>query len=330
VSAPLRVGLIGCGRAAERLWIPAFRAVPEARLTAVVDPRAERRALISRAGSAERALERADALFARREVDAAIIATPPETHGAIARLGLEAGVPLLVEKPLATTIADAAAIAALAQATGTPVMVGFNRRWWPPAERLRELLGERRSTPALAELAFVGVAERWVAIDGLTDLLDDLGSHQFDLLRFLFGAEIETVSATRVAPHEIRMVAQLADGTAARCRLAHAGISEESVRVTTTGGRYRIHATSGRVTPADGPARVGLDLSARIWRRATGARNPLLCSFERELRAFVAAVREGIEPRPGAADGVVAARAVTAARESLAHGGSPAAVAARG
>lgn len=321
VSAPLRLGLIGCGRAAERLWIPAFRALPEARLTAVVDPRAERRALIAREGSAERALERADELFAAGEVDAVVVATPPETHSAIARLGLEAGVPLLVEKPLATTVADAAAVAALAQVTGTPLMVGFNRRWWRPAQRLRELLGGHRSTPAVAELVFVGAADRWVAIDGMADLLDDLGTHQFDLLRFLFGAEIETVSAVRVAPHEIRMAARLADGTVARCRLAHAGGSQESVRVTAGGQRYRVHAQSSHLTPAEGPARLGLDLSARVWWRATGARNPLLRSFEHELRAFLAAVRGGTEPRPGAADGVAAARAVAAARESLAQGG---------
>ncbi len=47
----------------------------------------------------------------------------------------------------------------------------------------------------------------------------------------------------------------------------------------------------------------------------------MLQSFECELRAFVAAVCGGIEPRPGAADGVSATRAVAAARESLAQGG---------
>lgn len=321
MSAPLRLGLIGCGRAAERLWVPAFRAVREAQLIAVVDPRPERRALIARDATVARALERPDALFAGREVDAAIVATPPETHGAIMRLGLQAGIPVLVEKPLAPTVAEAEALAALARATGTPVMVGFNRRWWPPAEQLRKLLAERGAAPAEAELVFVAEAERWVAIAGAPDLLDDLGTHQLDLLRFLFGGEIEAVSARPAGGREIKLTARLTGGTKAQCRLAHAGVSEESVRVTAGGRRYRIHAKSSRLTPADGPTRLALDLAARVWRRANGERSPMLRSFERELRAFVAAVRGGIEPSPGVADGVSAARAIAAARESLAQGG---------
>ncbi|MGH7631854.1 MAG: Gfo/Idh/MocA family protein [Gemmatimonadales bacterium] len=319
MSAPLRLGLIGCGRAAERLWLPAFQAVAEARLTAVVDPRPERRALIARDGGAQRTLERVDALFADRAVDAAIVATPPATHVAVARLGLEAGVPLLVEKPFAPTVAEAVALAALARATGTPVMVGFNRRWWPPAERLRQRLAGRGA--GTAELVFVADATRWFAIAGAPDLLDDLGTHQLDLLRFLFGVEIQTISASQVEPKEIRLVARLTDGTIAHCRLAHAGTSEESVRASAGGRRFHIHAKSSRLTPPDGPARRGLDLVGRLWRRTAGARSPLLRSFEHELRAFVAAVRGGIEPSPGAADGVAAARAVAAARESLAQGG---------
>jgi predicted dehydrogenase len=174
----------------------------------------------------------------------------------------------------------------------------------------------------VAELVFVGAADRWVAIDGAADLLDDLGSHQFDLLRLLFSAEIETVSATRVTPHEIRMAVTLADETVARCRLAYAGIPDESVRVVVGARRYRIHAKSNRVTPADGPGHYGLDVLAWIWWRATGIRPPLLRSFDRELRALVAAVRDGVTPRPSGADGVAAARAVAAARESLALGGA--------
>jgi predicted dehydrogenase len=322
LTRPLRVALIGCGRAAERLWVPALHAVPGARLVAVVDPRPERRALIARAGSADRAFERADELFTARQVDAAIVATPAESHAALVRLGIAAGIPLLVEKPLATTLAEATEICALAQGGGTPMMVGFNRRWWPPAERLRELLlARQRSESAVVEMVFVGAADRWVAIDGSPDLLNDLGSHQLDLLRFLFDADLQTVSARQVAPQEIHMVVRVADGSAARCRIAHAGIGEESVRVAADGRRYRIHGSSSLVAPADGVARLGLDFGASLWRRATGIRSPLRSSFERELRAFVASVRSGAAVAPGVTDGAAAVRAVAAARESLERDG---------
>jgi predicted dehydrogenase len=322
VTPPLRLALIGCGRAAERLWLPAVRAVTATRLTAVVDPRADRRELIGRSGAAQRLFERADALFASASVDAAIVATPPETHATVARLALVAGVPVLVEKPLAPHPEEAREIAALVEKTGVPLMVGFNRRWWQPAVQLREVLaavpvGGRME----AQLTFVAVANRWAAIAGAGDLLDDLGSHQFDLLRFLFNTEIHTVSAHHRSAHEIQAVVRLAGGASATCRLAHAGIHEESLRIVCDGRPYRAYDASERLTPADGPVRRGLDLGDTIWRRLRGGRGPLLGSFVRELDAFTAALRSGRQPVPGPGDGVAAARAVAAARESLGRGG---------
>jgi predicted dehydrogenase len=320
------LALIGCGRAAERLWIPAIAAVADVRLAAVVDPRPDRRAEVARQGSAERAFDREDELFARREVDAAIVATPPEAHVATVRAGLRAGIPLLVEKPLATSVADADALADLHRSTATPIMVGFNRRWWEPARRLRDALAGRAAA-VRADLVFVAAADCWRPIAGAPDLLDDLASHQFDLLRFCLDTDIRSVTAHHVSADEIAISARLVDGSVARCRIAHAGVSEESVRVGVGGREYRIHASSSRLTPADGTWRRMLDLSDRVWRRAAGIPRPMIGSFEHELRAVVAALRTGAEPTPGVRDGVAAVRAVAAARTSLARDAMEVAVA---
>ncbi len=322
VGEALRIGLIGCGRAAERLWLPALRRVSEARLVAAADVRAERRALVAREVPGCRQVEQAEALMAGGGVDAVIVATPPESHFHLARLGLEAGVPLLVEKPLAATVAQTVELDQLRRATATPLMVGFNRRWWLPALRLREML-QGEAGPGWAELVFVTEAAQWKAIAGCPDLLDDLATHQFDLLRFLFKQEIASVSATQTRPREIRMEAELVNGTYAVCRVAHDGGSEESVRVTTGSLRAWIHARSDRIAPAGGASRTALDLTGRVWRRLTGRQSTMRRSFEDELRAFIRAVRDGAEPSPGAADAIAAASALAAARESLAHAGAP-------
>jgi len=323
VTGPLRIGLIGCGRAAERLWLPTFRAVGEARLTAVVDPRAERGDLIASAMPTCRRVESPEALFGGGDVDAVIVATPAETHFALACSGIQAGIPLLVEKPLVSTVNQALELEALRQATKATVMVGFNRRWWLPIRRLREQLQGRGPSPVQAELVFVTQADRWAAVAGVPDLLDDLATHQLDLLRFLLGHEIGSVAARRIGGRDVRMEVSLSDGSVATCRVSHDGSPEESVRVAAEPLSAWIYAKSDRMVPPGGATRFALDLGGRAWRRLAGRPSSLLRSFEYELRGFIATIRERTEPNPGVQDAIAVARAVAAARRSLATGGLP-------
>jgi hypothetical protein len=113
----------------------------------------------------------------------------------------------------------------------------------------------------------------------------------------------------------------LADGSVASCRVAHDGRPEESIRVESGSLRARIQAKSDRMTPANGAVRSLLDIGGRAWRRCTGRRSTLLRSFDRELREFIATVRDRREARPGISDAIAVARGVAAARQSLATGG---------
>lgn len=287
---------------------------------AAVDLRTDRRETIAREIPGCRAVERIAALLDARSVDALIVATPPETHFHLAKQGLEEGVALLVEKPLAASVAEALELDCLSRTTATPLMVGFNRRWWSPAVRLRDEL-RGHPGPARADLRFVTDAAEWDAVDGAPDLIDDLATHQVDLLRFVFGREILSVSANRGGPREITMEIRLRDDTTAYCCVAHHGQSQESVRVTAGAGAWWIHSRSDRVAPAGGTLRTALDSTGRAWRRLTGHRSAMRCSFEEELRAFVQAVRTRSMPNPGASDGVIAARAVAAVRTSLEQAG---------
>jgi predicted dehydrogenase len=291
-------------------------------LAAVVDPRVDRRDLIASGIPTCRKVETAEELFVGGYVDAAIIATPPDTHFALACQGVRVGIPLLVEKPLVATLAEACELEELRRANRAILMVGFNRRWWLPLRKLGERL-KQRTSPARLQLVFITQAERWGALAGTPDLLDDLATHQLDVLRFVLDQELESVAASRMGRSDIVMKVVLADGSVASCRVAHDGQPEESIQVESGSLRVQIHAKSDRMTPADGALRSVLDLGSRAWRRCTGRRSSLLRSFELELCEFIATVRDRREARPGVSDAIAVARGVAAARQSLETGGLP-------
>jgi predicted dehydrogenase len=81
-----------------------------------------------------------DALLANTAVDAAWVCTPPDSHLAVARRCLEAGVAVFVEKPLAQSLADARALAELASASPLRVACGYTLAFWPSFVAARHLL----------------------------------------------------------------------------------------------------------------------------------------------------------------------------------------------
>ncbi len=88
-----------------------------------------------------------DALLRERAVEAVAIATPPATHGALARQALEAGRHVFVEKPLCLDLAEAQALDQLARQRGLTLMVGHLLLYHPAFVALRELLAAGRLGP---------------------------------------------------------------------------------------------------------------------------------------------------------------------------------------
>jgi UDP-N-acetyl-2-amino-2-deoxyglucuronate dehydrogenase len=110
--APVRVGLIGCGKVGQ-IHAAALRGIAEAELTAVCDVSAERaQAFAERYGA--RGYTDVDAMLCESKVEAVVIGTPHPLHAAPAIRAAEAGVHVLVEKPLAANLADCDAMLAAA------------------------------------------------------------------------------------------------------------------------------------------------------------------------------------------------------------------------
>jgi len=134
----LRVGVAGLGRAFA-LMLPTFAGDPRVTLVAAADRRAEARARFAADFSA-RSYASVEELCADPAVDAVYVATPHQFHARHAVLAARHGKHLLVEKPMALSLAECSAIIAAAKAAGVHLVVGHSHSFDAPVARLRALI----------------------------------------------------------------------------------------------------------------------------------------------------------------------------------------------
>ncbi|MFI7539402.1 Gfo/Idh/MocA family oxidoreductase [Streptosporangium sp. NPDC049376] len=188
----LRVGLAGYGVAGALFHAPLIAATPGLSLSAVVTRSPERAAEVARKYGA-RAVGDAEELWG--VCDLVVVASPNRTHVPLAEAALRAGVPVVVDKPLAATAAQARGLAELARERGLMLTVFQNRRWDGDFLTIRRLLssGELGTVNRL-ESRF----ERWRPVpkggwresggaEEVGGLLYDLGSHLVDQALSLLG-----------------------------------------------------------------------------------------------------------------------------------------------
>jgi UDP-N-acetylglucosamine 3-dehydrogenase len=205
MSEYVRIGLIGCGTIAEK-ELAGLVQLRTARLVATADVSAERAELLARRFGAARPYTDHREMLADPEVDAVIVSTPNHLHARHTIDAAEAGKHILVQKPLALSLEDVDAMDAAARRAGVTAMALMMNRFTPSYVRLKELIDQRAfGTPRVYRTHFshAGIyktynpTSQWFmdpAKAGGGPLLD-LGVHHFDLLRWLSGQEIESVSA---------------------------------------------------------------------------------------------------------------------------------------
>ena len=138
--APVRVGIVGAGSWAALAHIPAVLAHPNASLAGVADRDPERLAMTAdHHGIRERYADHRE-LIASGELDALVVATPHATHYEVARDALDAGLHVLVEKPMTVRAADAKDLDARARAAGLHLVVGYTNQFAPGAIAARSLV----------------------------------------------------------------------------------------------------------------------------------------------------------------------------------------------
>ena len=197
---PLRIGVAGLGRAFT-LMLPTFVADPRVRLVAAADPQAPARAQFVRDFGAP-AYESVEALCADPQVEVVYVATPHGLHADHVALAAAAGKHLLVEKPLAITLAQCTRMMDAVASAGVQMVVGHSHSFNLPVLRTLALIqsgryGAVRMLTALNFTDFLYRPRRPEELDTAVGggVIHSQAAHQIDILRLLGGGLVETVFA---------------------------------------------------------------------------------------------------------------------------------------
>ena len=204
----LRVSLVGCGSVG-RTRARVIREDPEARLVAVTDLNPAGAAAVAADSGAEPVADWRAAIE-RDDVDAVVVSATNDVHALVGLAALAAGKHLLVEKPLARTPDEARQLVDAAAAAGRALQTGFNHRWYPSIQRMRQLVDEGAiGEPVLARCRYghggrQGWEREWFTqpeVSGGGTFLDN-GVHALDLFRWFLGdfAEATGMVATLAWP----------------------------------------------------------------------------------------------------------------------------------
>ena len=183
----LRVAVVGVGYLGKH-HARILAAMPDVQLVAVVDTNRPRAEEVAAATAGEPLFDARD-LIGR--IDAVSIAVPTDRHKDIALPLLEAGVPVLVEKPMAATLAEADQLIEAAARKGVALAVGHTERFNPAVQAAQPLLTD----PRFIEVHRLGTfPERSLDIDVVFDLM----IHDLDVLLSIVKSDVESIEAVGV------------------------------------------------------------------------------------------------------------------------------------
>jgi predicted dehydrogenase len=334
--ARLGVAVVGCGEWG-RNHVRAVAQHGGARLLHVVDTSEVRREVARELAPGASVSDDLAAALEDPRVEAVVVATPTPSHVPIARAAIAAGKHLLVEKPLAPTVALAADLAARARKARRVLMVGHLLLHHPAVRFLKRLVdrgGLGRLHYAYAQRTNLG------RIRTDENVLMSLAPHDVAVLSHLFGAWPNAVSAQGAAYVQSKwedvvfLTLRFPGG-----RLGHVHLSwldpHKVRRLTLVGSRtmavfddmepaekIRVH-DKGPVPPEPGSWAEALALRFGETRIP---RLPAVEPLREQLKAFLRACRTGVVPLADAASGVATARVLDAAARSLRSRGREVAV----
>ncbi len=331
----MRTALVGYGPAGAGLHAPLVALTEGMELAAVVTSDPTRRAAVARDHPGAAVLDGADAIWADPAgFDLVVVAAPNRAHAELAERSLRAGLPVVVDKPLAVAEQDAERLVALSAETGVALAVFHNRRWDGDFLAVREL-AERIAPVLRLEARWerwrpAVQAERWresAADDDGGGLLWDLGSHLIDQALVLFGAP-DTVFARLDTRRQGARVdddsyVQLGFGDGPTVQLWMSLVAIEPgprFRVTGLGGLLESHGLDPqelRLRGEDAP-----DPALRLVTEAGGEQ--LIPTPAGDYADFYAGVRDALRdggPMPvSASEGAAVVRVIAAARRSARTG----------
>lgn len=307
----MRVLVVGAGSMG-RAWLRAVAGSPDVELAGVVDLDLDAaRAAAPGVPVGTDVVE----LAARTGAAAVIDVTVPAAHHPVTTAALFAGLPVLGEKPVATTVTQALSLAAAAEVTGQLFMVSQSRRWNPQLFALRAGVAELGAAGTLTTQFFRAPRFGGFREEMAHPLLVDMAIHAFDTARFLVGEPVAAYCEAYNPPWS-----WFAGAAAATAVFEMAG----GVRYTYDGS----WCAPGPETSWNGVWRVSAEKGSAIW---DGDTPPLIDGtaldvppgpegIEAALAAFVDAVRTGEVPMGEVHENVMSLAMVEAAVRSAETG----------
>ena len=318
MAARIGIGVIGAGKHGQRYVTHVVRDLPSFALKALSRRDAARGTTQAQELGVRFHPDWRD-LVADPDVQAVVAVVPPTLHRQIAEAVAAAGRALLIEKPLATTGADAVAIRTRLRDAGVPCLMAHTLRWNTVARTVRDEIGR------LGPLRALGLNQRFEpsALDWLDrpevsggGILLHTGVHSFDLVRFLTGAEV-----TRVWCRTARAVTQRTeDNFVATLDLAGSDALVSVSGCRATAGR------SGLIDVACAEAQVVADHQLHVAHRIRGLeRTPIdlrapAQTVRAALESFAALLDAGTPPPASLTDGVCSVMIAEACMRSAAEG----------
>ena len=317
----LRLGLVGCGAIARRAHLPAFKKAGTVDVVAFASrTRASAEAASQEWGGGEVHDDWRE-LVERTDIDAVDICTINSLHAPVAVAAARSAKHVLVEKPMACTVAEADDMVDAAAASGVVLMAAHNVRFAPPFTAARRAM-ERVGRPVGVRAAFGHAGPKgwapestWFFVPELAGggALIDLGIHMIDTLRYVLGDEIVEVGALLLpgADGEVEQAAQVvlrfgggAIGSLHASWAARPGPDHQLTVFGTDGTLHLDGRTPLTFVPAGGgkPEPVDLEPAASPY------------------AAFADAVAGGVPPPVTGEDGRAAVAVVEAAYQSARSG----------
>lgn len=327
----MKVAVLGCGYWGSK-HVRVLNSIPDVEQVVAVDFREERLTELRREFPAIRISQRLE--DALDEIDAVIVATPPDTHARCAMTAMHAGKSVLVEKPLATSTLDARQLVETAESLGVVLGVGHTFEYNAAVWKLRDLL----DSGELGGIHYIDSARLNLGLyQSDVNVIWDLAPHDVSICNFILRAKPSRVAAW-ASRHAHRFLEDVADIQLAYDELgvtAHIRVSwldPCKVRRTTVVGsakmavyndmlpdeRIRVY-DKGVVLAADPPAFAQMPMSYRVG----DIQSPYL-RFEEPLlvqdREFVSSVVRGERPPTDGENGLAVVQALEAAQISLRAG----------
>lgn len=317
-TAAFRAGIIGCGRIANA-HVQAMLACPDVELVALVDPAQGRAAALGEKYGTNAATHTSigDALG---DIDGAVIATPNHLHAAHAVQCLEAGVAVLIEKPLAASLADGVRIRDAAAAAGLVAAVGYVTRFNESNQLMRDLL-RRDAFGRVRRFAYqFGTRGGWAPLSAYNldrttaggGVLVVTGTHFLDRMLDWFGYPVraELRDDSRGGP-EANALALFefdhpAGPIAGAVRFSKSVALEGGIVLDTEAGIVVLRDRPGAQVVIRSDKTPGLETVLRERPSHQAPARP--GEFVLQLQDFVAAVRTGTPPMVSADGGVASLR----------------------